>query len=139
MPLFRNIAVQDEGVDQGSVGTFNFTGTGVVATVVGGVATVDVGSTAGASGSATIDFGAFPGSSEASVAVTGQAGILAGSVVLAWIRPVATALNTDDEHVVENVRFIARDIVPGTGFTIVGECTLGNYLFGTYNVNWRWS
>jgi hypothetical protein len=34
----------------------------------------------GAQGQTTIDFGAFPGKSDASVAVTGQAAIVAGSL-----------------------------------------------------------
>lgn len=69
-------------------------------------------------GTATIDFGAFPGSSHASVVVTGQAGIVAGSVVQAWIRPVATADHSADEHMLETLRVHASDIVAGTGFTV---------------------
>jgi hypothetical protein len=72
----------------------------------------------GAQGTTTIDFGAFPGKSDASVAVTGQAGIVAGSLVEAWIRPVATADHTDTEHMVETIKVFAADIVAGTGFTI---------------------
>jgi hypothetical protein len=69
-------------------------------------------------GTATVDFGAFPGSSHASVVVTGQAGIVAGSVVQAWVRPVATADHSADEHMLETLRVHASDIVAGTGFTI---------------------
>lgn len=69
-------------------------------------------------GTATVDFGAFPGSSHASVVVTGQAGIVAGSVVQAWIRPVATADHSADEHMLETLRVHASDIVAGTGFTV---------------------
>ena len=74
----------------------------------------------GAQGTATLDFGAFPGKSDASVAVTGQAGIVAGSLVEAWIRPVATADHTDTEHMVETFKVFAALIVAGTGFTIYG-------------------
>lgn len=74
----------------------------------------------GASGTATLDFGAFPGGSDASVAVTGQAGIVAGSLVEAWIRPVATADHTDTEHMVETFQVFAANIVAGVGFTIYG-------------------
>jgi hypothetical protein len=74
----------------------------------------------GAQGTAILDFGAFPGKSDASVAVTGQAGIVAGSLVEAWIRPVATADHTDTEHMVETLAVFAADIVAGTGFTIYG-------------------
>lgn len=71
-------------------------------------------------GTATLDFGAFPGSSHATVAVTGQAGILSNSLVEAWIRPEATADHTADEHLAESLRVIAADIVAGVGFTIHG-------------------
>lgn len=71
-------------------------------------------------GIAELDFGAFPGSSHATVAVTGQAGIASGSLVEAWLRPVATADHTADEHMVEPLKVFAADIVAGTGFTIHG-------------------
>lgn len=74
----------------------------------------------GASGTAELDFGAFPGKSDASVAVTGQTGIVAGSLVEAWIRPVDTADHTADEHMLETIKIFAHNIVAGTGFTISG-------------------
>lgn len=74
----------------------------------------------GATGTAILDFGAFPGASDASVAVTGQAGIVAGSLVEAWIRPVDTADHLADEHMVETIKVFAANIVAGTGFTIYG-------------------
>lgn len=40
----------------------------------------------GAHGVTQVDFGVFPGSSHATVTVTGQAGFVAGSEVEAWIR-----------------------------------------------------
>src|SRR5688500_11180750 len=73
-----------------------------------------------ATGTATLDFGAFPGSSHATVAVAGQAAIASGSLVEAWLRPVATQDQSADEHMVETIRVVAADIVPGTGFTIHG-------------------
>lgn len=74
----------------------------------------------GAQGTATLDFGVFPGASDASVTVTGQAGILAGSLVEAWIRPVDTADHSADEHMLETIKVFAHSIVAGTGFTISG-------------------
>ena len=74
----------------------------------------------GAQGIATLDFGAFPGQSDASLVVTGQAAIVAGSLVEAWLRPVATADHTEDEHMVETLKVVAAAIVAGTGFTIYG-------------------
>ena len=71
-------------------------------------------------GAAVVDFGAFPGGTDASVAVTGQAGILAGSTVRAWLVPVATADHSADEHLIAatQIDVIAGNIVAGTGFTI---------------------
>lgn len=74
----------------------------------------------GAQGTASIDFGAFPGASDAAVAVTGQTGIVGGSLVEAWVFPAATADHTVDEHMVETFRVFAHDITPGSGFLISG-------------------
>jgi hypothetical protein len=48
--------IQDEGAAQGAVRTLNFTGSGVTASVSGGVATIAV--TSGGGGSGAIDGGA---------------------------------------------------------------------------------
>lgn len=74
----------------------------------------------GATGTASLDFGAFPGASDASLAITGQAAIVAGSLVEVWLRPVATADHTADEHLVETIKVIAGNIAAGVGFTIYG-------------------
>ena len=73
-----------------------------------------------AQGTATLDFGAFPGASDASVAVTGQGAITTAALVEAWIRPVDTADHTADEHMVETLKVFAANIVNGVGFTIYG-------------------
>lgn len=99
-----------------------------------------------ATGTATLDFGAFPGASDASLAVTGQGTIAAGSLVEAWLRPVATADHTADEHMVETLKIFAAAIVAGTGFTISGVNTSqlneptgkGTRLYGTWSVAWGW-
>jgi hypothetical protein len=70
-------------------------------------------------GTATLDFGAFPGKSDASVAVA-SAGIGAGSLVEAWLLPAATADHTADEHMLETLKVVAGSIVAGVGFTIYG-------------------
>jgi hypothetical protein len=113
----------------------------------------------GLNGTATLDFGAFPGASDASVAVTGQAGIVAGSLVEAWIMPAATADHTDTEHMVETFKVFAATIIAGTGFTIYGFNTsqlnepltqlareqqpqsggVGTRIYGKWNVGWVWS
>lgn len=75
---------------------------------------------AGSTGTATLDFGVFPGKSDASVVVTGQAAIVAGSIVQAWLFPLATADHSADEHLVETIKVYAANISPGVGFTIHG-------------------
>ena len=69
-------------------------------------------------GTATVDFGAFPGSSHATVDVTGQTAILSTSLVEAWIMPKDTADHLADEHVVESIRVVAGAPTAGVGFTI---------------------
>ncbi len=71
-----------------------------------------------AQGTTTVNFGAFPGATDTTATVTGQAGIIAGSLVEAWIRPADTADHLADEHWVEDVVIVAGTIVAGTGFTI---------------------
>lgn len=71
----------------------------------------------GASGSTTIDFGAFPGGSDASVAVA-QASITGSSLVEAWLFPAATADHSADEHIVETIKVFAGNVSNGVGFTI---------------------
>lgn len=99
-----------------------------------------------ASGTATIDFGAFPGAADASVAVTGQAGIVSGSLVGAWIQPVATSDHSIDEHRVEAMVVYADTIIAGTGFTIYARETSpetvlneGHRLYGTWTIAWAWA
>lgn len=90
------------------------------------------------SGTAVVDFGAFPGMSDATVNVTGQLGILAGSIVLARKRLVATSDHTADEHWVEEFDVEAGSIVAGVGFTIFAK-TRNHRLYGQYNVAWAWN
>lgn len=95
-------------------------------------------------GTAVLDFGSFPGKSDTSIAVTGQTNILAGSTLTAWLFPAASADHTADEHLIEDIRVFAGNIVAGTGFTIYGihggfvgtEATL---TYGQWNVAWMWS
>lgn len=103
-------------------------------------------------GTATIDFGAFPGKSDASIVVIGQAAILAGSFVEAWLRPVVTADHSADEHMVETLKVVAGNISAGVGFTIYGFNTgqinepletnkgggRGTQLYGLWTVAWAW-
>lgn len=101
-----------------------------------------------ATGTATLDFGAFVApvpsgatyghpKTEAVVTVTGQTGILATSLVEAWIRcePAGTTDHSMDEHRIENIKVMAGNIVAGDRFDIDGECVLGG-TYGQFTVNW---
>lgn len=101
-------------------------------------------------GTATLDFGTFPGKSDTSVVVTGQAGIVASSIVNAWIRLVATADHSADEHMLETINIRAGNIVAGVGFTIYGVNSSytneegtghgrGTRIYGQWTVAWNWS
>jgi len=111
-------------------------------------------------GSGQINFGAFPGSTDAQLVITGQANILAGSIVEAFIMPAATADHTVDEHWLDPPRIQAGNIVPGVGFTIYGVNTWASggldpvnpmlgpgsdsgfsgvpLVHGAWSVGWRW-
>ena len=90
-------------------------------------------------GTVTIDFGTN-GKTDASVKVTGQAGFTAATnLAEAWISPMATSNNTEDNHWVESLdspRIINQ--ITGVGFTIVMKCNIGK-AFGQYNLNWVWN
>jgi hypothetical protein len=91
-------------------------------------------------GTATINFGSFPGNSEASVAVTGQASIVGTSVPEAFIvGSDTTADHTANDHRYAGlwIALSAGDISPGVGFTIYAHCI--DKMQGTFAVRWRWS
>jgi hypothetical protein len=93
----------------------------------------------GAQGTTTINFGTFPGATEASVAVTGQTGILAGSLAEAFLFPVATADHSVDEQILDRsvIALVCAKVVAGTGFTIFARANAT--LYGQYNVAWVWN
>lgn len=90
-------------------------------------------------GTAVIDFGSTP-VSEASVAVTGQASILAGSQVEAFMQGSSTVDNTATDHRFAGVAFriLCDDIVAGTGFTIY-VTSISGLATGTFNIRWVWA
>ncbi len=89
----------------------------------------------GATGSAVLDFGTSS-KPAASVDVTGQASIVADSKIEAFVRLVATADHSIDEHRLEQLKIMAGNIVAGTGFTIYGEAY--PQTSGLWNVDWVW-
>lgn len=95
---------------------------------------------ASATGTATIDFGAFPGSNEASVAVTGQGSILATSKAEAYVM----ADDTTVDHTASDHRYFAALMglacgtpTLATGFTIYARST--EKLQGTFALRWVWA
>ena len=95
---------------------------------------------ASAQGTSTIDFGAFPGSNEASIAVTGQGTISATSKAEAYIM----GDDTTSDHTANDHRYFAALIglscgtpTVSTGFTIYARST--EKLQGTYKVRWVWA
>ena len=98
----------------------------------------------GAAGSAVLNFGVFPGTDVASVTVTGQAGIVAGSLVDAQIRIASTAEHSEDEHAMfrgsgaVEVGVKRSSIVPGTSLTIYGACADKSKMWGNINLDWEW-
>ena len=95
----------------------------------------------GNQGTAVLDFGTFPGESDTAVTVTGQVGIVAGSLVEAWIRLIDSADHSADEHMVETLKISAGNIsAPGESFTIYGVNEgFGTRLYGQWNVGWCWN
>lgn len=94
----------------------------------------------GSQGTATLNFGATPGTNHVSVAVTGQAAIIAGSHVEAWIMGNdSTAEHTAYEHMVlaGYVMLPITAVVAGTGFTINSMTELR--LTGNVAVRWAWN
>lgn len=89
-----------------------------------------------ATGTAIIDFGATP-SAEASVVVTGQAGLTAGSFVEAFMQGSSTADNTAIDHRWAGVAFrmMVDTVVGGVGFTIY-VTSIAGLATGTFNINW---
>ena len=93
-----------------------------------------------AKGTASLNFGAFPGASDASIAIA-ETGVSnhPTSLAEAWLIPVATAEHTADEHLAESIKIIAGVCVAGVGFTVY-DLTKDNTLrYGNWTIGWVWS
>lgn len=91
-------------------------------------------------GTATIDFGAFPGSNEASVAVTGQGSISATSKVEAFVMADDTTSGhtaADHKYLPQIASFTCGTPTAGTGFTLYGRSI--HKLQGTFTLRWVWA
>ena len=92
----------------------------------------------GAQGSMVFDFGSALRTTTATQSVTGEASILAGSLVEAFLMPAATADHSVDEHVMEDLTFAVVAVTAGVGFTVRGVCRLG-HTWGRFTVGWVWN
>jgi len=91
-------------------------------------------------GTATLSFGTFPGSNEASIAITGQSGITSDSKVESWIMGSdSTSDHTENDHryLPLFLALTCGNISNGVGFTIYGRST--ERLTGTFSVRWVWT
>ncbi len=90
-------------------------------------------------GNAVVNFGTGSGSPEASVAVTGQAGLTGANLVEAWaLCNESVSGLQDDGAKSEMMNVYASNLVAGTGFTIYMRPMIGNG-YGSYNVGWVWN
>jgi len=92
-------------------------------------------------GTAIIDFGSAASMSrDASVVVTGQTAILAGSKIEAWLMGSSTADHSADEHIMATtmIDIITSVATPGDGFTIYGLVRDGT-MHGQFTIQWVWS
>ena len=90
-----------------------------------------------ATGTATINFGAAPGSNEAQVSVTGQAGILATSKTDVFVMGDDTSLDhtaNDHRYLPALCALTCGTPTLGVGFTIYGRSP--HKLTGAYTVRW---
>ena len=96
-------------------------------------------------GTATLNFlTASVKTLDTSVVVTGQAAIVSGSKVEAYLMGDTTADHSDDEHImaVSMMGFVCGAIVAGTGFTIyanVRDDISKAGLTGQFTVQWVWT
>ncbi len=157
--------IQDETVGLTARTTVNFTGAGISCVDNGGSSRTDCtvagggggGGGDGNAGTTTCDFGAYPSDNDCTVTITGETGILAGSVVEAWIAPIATADHTVDEHILAPIRVYAHTVVAGDGFTVTAiydppyqqdrpdnnrsrnsPSTTVPRTYGLWSISWRW-
>jgi hypothetical protein len=115
-------------------------GSGITLTDAGAGGTLTIsasgsGSSTVASGTVTIDFGASVTAETdvASVSVS-DAGVTAGSEIVASLHYVDTADHTADEVLISNVQVMPGAITAGAGFEIRAYCP--SLTWGKYAVHW---
>ena len=88
-------------------------------------------------GTATLNFGAAPGGQFATVVVTGQTGIVSGSLPKALMMADTTADNTSYTHSFVPFNLVCGNIVVGVGFTIYAYSPWN--VSNTFTVRWNWT
>jgi hypothetical protein len=91
-------------------------------------------------GTAVIDFGSFPGSNEASIAVTGQGTISGTSKAEAYVMGDDTSTDhtaSDHKYLPAFAGFTCGTPSGGVGFTIYGRSI--EKLTGQFTLRWVWS
>lgn len=94
---------------------------------------------AGAAGNTEVDFGAAPGNVLATVAVTGQSGILTTSLVEAFFMAEQSTDHLPGEHVIAAhlVKLVCETPVAGVGFTIYALAD--QRMHGKFKLRWVWA
>ena len=90
-------------------------------------------------GTATVDFGAFPGTNEASIAVTGQGSITTNNRAIATIPADGTTADhtaSDHKYAAALIALTCDTPIAGTGFTIFARCL--DKMQGTFTLNWAY-
>jgi hypothetical protein len=88
-------------------------------------------------GTTTIDFGSAPGTNVVTTTVTGQAAIVSGSLVEAFMMAESTATHNAYEHSILPIVIRVGNIVEGVGFDIIASSE--QRLTGTFSVKWVWA
>lgn len=95
---------------------------------------------ASGTGTVVIDFGALPGSTEASVAVTGQTAISATSKADVFVMGSNTSVDhtaNDHRYLELFTSFTCSTPTAGVGFTVFG--TSSQELTGKFTLNYVWA
>lgn len=120
--------LQDEGVTQGAIRFFNFTGAGVSCSRSGATGTCNITGGGGGGGnfvSVEVNFGT--GDTNVSTVVTGQAWVTGSSVIVCGPTAFSTADRADgaDDAVIEQLTCVPHTRVVSTGFTVSAHVATG--------------
>ena len=83
-------------------------------------------------GTTTIDFGA--GATDKTITVSAPT-ITGGQLAEAWLFPAATASNTADDSMFDDLHVFAHSVSAGVGFSITATCRTG-LAHGVHNLGY---